>query len=131
MTKRELSQLYWLNREIEDDKYKLEELRSASEGGSVKITGMPHVTGESRSLENYSVLIAEQAELIDAKVKQTIILYNRLNRYIATVSDSLTRQILSLRYVNGLTWDQVAAHIGGNNTADSVRMVHNRFLRES
>lgn len=129
MTKRELSQLYWLNREIEEDKRKLSELETAAEGGTAKITGMPHVGGNGRSLENYAVLIAEQRELIEMKIRQTIILYNRLNRYIATVPDSFMRQILTLRYVNGLSWLQVANHIGGGNTPDSVRMAHDRFLK--
>ena len=131
MTKRKLSQLYWLNREIEEDKRKLAELETAAEGGAAKITGMPHVSGNGRSLENYAVLIAEQRELIDTKIRQTIILYNRINRYIATVPDSLMRQILTLRYVNGLSWVQVAMSIGGGNTADSVRKAHDRFLRRN
>lgn len=131
MTKRKLSQLYWLNREIEEDKRKLAELETAAEGGAAKITGMPHVSGNGRSLENYAVLIAEQRELIDTKIRQTIILYNRINRYIATVPDSLMRQILTLRYVNGMSWVQVAMSIGGGNTADSVRMAHDRFLRKN
>lgn len=131
MTKRELSQLYWLNREIEEDKHKLTELETVAEGGTAKITGMPHVSGNGRSLENYAVLIAEQRDLIDAKIRQTVILYNRLNRYIATVPDSLMRQILTLRYVNGMSWVQVAMRVGGGNTPDSVRIAHDRFLRKS
>ena len=63
MTKRELSQLYWLNREIEEDKRKLTELEAAAEGGTAKITGMPHVSGNGRSIENYTVLIAEQRDM--------------------------------------------------------------------
>ena len=130
ITKRELSQLYYLNREIEEDKRKLEELRTAAAGGAAKITGMPHVGGAGRSGENYAILIAEQEELIAAKTKQTIIEYNRLNRYIVSVDDSFMRQILSYRYINGYTWQQIAMRIGGN-TADSVRMAHNRFLQNS
>ncbi len=130
MTKRELSQLYWLNREIEEDKRKLAELETAAEGGSAKITGMPHVGGNGRSIENYAVLIAEQRDLIEMKIRQTVILYNRLNRYIATVEDSLMRQILTLRYVDGMSWLQVAMSIGGGNTADSVRKAHDRFLQK-
>lgn len=130
MTKKELSQLYWLNREIEEDKRKLRELQVAADGGVARITGMPHVDGISRSVENYSILIAEQSDLIRLKVQQTIIEYNRLNRYISEIDDSLVRQILSLRYVNGFKWNQVALHIGGDNTADGVRKAHDRFLEK-
>ena len=49
--------------------------------------------------------------------------------WVESIDDSLIRQIIILRHVNGLTWEQVAAHIGGNNTADSVRMIHDRFLK--
>lgn len=45
MTKKELSQLYWLNREIEEEKRKLRELEAASTSGTAKITGLPHVSG--------------------------------------------------------------------------------------
>ena len=58
-------------------------------------------------------------------------LVEEIEEYINTIDDSLTRQILSLRYVNGLTWEQVAASIGGGNTADSVRKVAERFLMEN
>ena len=128
MTKQELSQLYYLNREIDEEKRKLDELETAATNITTKITGMPHVTGASRKSENLSILVAEQRDLIELKVKQSVIEYNRLSRYIASVSDPLMRLILSYRYINGLTWNQVAASIGGNNTADSVRVAHDRFL---
>ena len=128
MTKQELSQLYYLNREIEEEKRKLDELETAATNITTKITGMPHVTDMSRKSENLSILIAEQRDLIELKVKQSVIEYNRINRYIADVGDTLMRLILSYRYINGLTWNQVAANIGGNNTADSVRVAHDRFL---
>ena len=41
------------------------------------------------------------------------------------------RLILSLRYINGLGWYQVAASIGGDNTDKSVQMLVNRFLKEN
>ena len=130
MTKQELSQLYYLNLEIEEEKRKLDELETAATNITTKITGMPHVTGVSRKSEAMAILIAEQRELVALKVRQSIIEYNRLNRYIADIGDPLMRLILSYRYINGLTWNQVAANIGGNNTADSVRKALDRFLSE-
>lgn len=129
LTNKELSQLYWLNSEIVEEKRKLDELETAASNCTAKITGLPHASGTSTKIENYAILIAEQRELIDAKVKQSIIEYNRLNRYIASIDDCLMRQILSLRYVNGFSWFQVATHIGGGNTEDSVRMACQRYLQ--
>ncbi|GHV36225.1 hypothetical protein FACS18949_15390 [Clostridia bacterium] len=40
------------------------------------------------------------------------------------------RMILSLRYINGLTWQQISVSIGGN-TSDSIRMIHERFLAKN
>ena len=42
MTIRELSQLYYLNREISDLKLKIAEIEAKATDTSVKITGMPH-----------------------------------------------------------------------------------------
>ena len=45
MTLKELSQLYYLNREIEDLKIKISELEDKATDTSAKITGMPHGAG--------------------------------------------------------------------------------------
>lgn len=127
MTKAELSQLYYLNREIEQEKRRLVELRAASTNIAAKITGLPHVGGISDKTA-IAAEIADCEAVIEAKVQLAVVEYNRLNRYIATIGDSLTRQILSLRFVSGLTWRQVAKHVGGGNTADGVRMICDRFL---
>ena len=130
MTKKELSQLYWLNREIEADKRKLEELRLAAVSATAKITGLPHVTGVRDKVGEIAVLIEKQSRLIELKKKQTVIEYNRLMQYINSVDDSLMRQILTLRYVNGLSWQQVAFSIGESDES-YPRRKHNEFLRKS
>lgn len=131
MTKKDLSQLYWLNREIAEEKRKLAELEVAAVGSTAKITGLPHVSGAHDKVGDLAILIVEQRDLIDLKIRQSVIEHNRLNRYIASVDDAQMRIILSLRYVNGLSWQQVASHIGGGNTADAVRKSHDRFLKLS
>ncbi len=131
MTKKELSELYWLNREIEEEQRKLNELKAATTGCTTKITGLPHVSGIHDKIGDLSILIAEQKDLIELKIKQSVIEYNRLNRYIENVPDAQMRMILSLRYVNGLTWQQIADNIGGKNTADAIRKKHDKFLKLS
>lgn len=131
MTKKELSGLYWLNREIEEEQRKLRELEAAVTDCTAKITGLPHVSGTHDKIGDLSILIAEQKDLIELKVRQSVIEYNRLNRYIKDVPDVQIRMILSLRYINGLTWQQIADNIGGDNTADGIRKKHDRFLKLS
>lgn len=131
MTKEELSKLYWLNREIVLEKRRLEELEAAVGSCTAKISGLPHVTGASRKAENMAILIAEQRDLVELKIRQSVIEYNRLNRYIAAVEDPLLRNILTLRFVSGLPWLQVAMRLGGGNTADGVKKQCYRYLRKS
>ena len=130
MTKKELSQLYWLNREIEEEKRKLHELEAAASGCTASITGLPHVMGAYDKIGDLAILIAEQRDLIDLKVRQSVIEYNRLNRYIAGVEDAQIRVILSLRYVNGLSWQQVAFHMGQEGDGSTQRKQHDAFLRK-
>lgn len=128
MTKRELSQLYWLNREIEREKERLAELEAAATNTAVSITGLPHVTGVSDKTA-IAAAIADAKAIIEAKKALSVVEYNRLNRYIASVDDSFMRQILKYRYVECLPWVQVAYHIGGNNTEDSVKKACYRYLK--
>lgn len=128
MTKKELSQLYWLNREIERDKERLRELESAAQPGAQKITGMPSGAGVVDKIGNYAAEIADLRGIIDANISRCFYELNRLNRYISSVGDSQMRLILSLRYVNGLSWQQVAFSMG--ETDESYpRRKHNSFLK--
>ena len=54
--------------------------------------------------------------------------YDAICAEIYAVKDSQVRLILLLRYVDGMSWRNIAARVGGGNTSDSVRMIHNRFL---
>lgn len=128
MTIKELSQLYHLNREIEQEKSRLRELEAAATDTSVKISGLPHVGGLSDKTA-IAAQIADSKAIIEAKIALSVVEYNRLNRYINSVEDSLTRQILSLRFVNGLSWNQVAMSVGGGNTEDSVKKICYRFVK--
>ncbi len=128
MTLKELSQLYWLNREIEQDKKRLEDLRLQSSIQAAKLTGMPRGGSvDGSSIDRYIAEIVDLEAIISAKLMQCMHERNRLERYIADIPDSLTRQIFTLRFINGLSWLQVAYHVGGN-TADSVKKTCYRYI---
>lgn len=129
MTVKEMSQLYYLNREIEHLQHQLEELECLAEGTTQVITGMPHGSGTSDKVGRYAVRIADLRSMIDNRKARCWDELNRLNAYIDSVEDSLTRQILTLRYVNGLSWQQVADSVGGENTEGAVKQLAYRYLK--
>ena len=129
MTLKELSQLYYLNREIEMDQRRLEELRVKAESpSSGRLDGMPRSPNTENRLERYIAEIVDLSAIITAKQMRCIHERNRLERYINDIDDSLTRQIFTFRFINGLSWYQVSAHIGGGNTEAGVKKVCYRYL---
>lgn len=128
ITKRELSQLYYLNREIEREKQQLKELEAMAEGRTQHLTGMPIAPGFGDKTARYAIEMMELKETIQSNVRRCFAEYTRLLRFIRGVEDSRMRQILTLRYRNGMTWQRIAMEIGGGNTEDSVRKMHDRFL---
>lgn len=130
MTLKELSQLYYLNREIEADKKRLEELKlKALSPSALSLTGMPIGGAFDSSVERYSAEIIDLEAIIAAKITQCLHQRSRLERYIADIPDSLTRQIFTLRFINGLSWENVAYSVGGGNTEGSVKMSCYRYLK--
>jgi len=160
MTVKALSQLYWLNREIEQDQSRLADLDNdikrdeeqlaaleikASSPSGPNYSGMPKSPNYGGSaLENTVIKIIELKNIIDRKkslrsdcamtiqAKQILCLTerNKLERYIADLPDSLLRMIFTLRFINGLTWGQVSEHIGVRTTEDSVKKMCYRYLAE-
>ncbi|WP_039652106.1 hypothetical protein [Clostridium tyrobutyricum] len=131
MNKKELSQLYYLNREIEQLKSRIEELECIAVSDTSRITGMPHVTGISDKVGRYAAEIADLKGLLDLNLKKCFYELNRLNRYIESIDDSQMRMIMTLRYVNELSWRQIAFSIGGGNTEDSIKKLAYRYLKKN
>lgn len=48
--------------------------------------------------------------------------------YVQSIDDSETRRILYFRYIDGMTWGEVAENMGDGWTGDACRIKHQRFL---
>ena len=132
MTVNELSQLYYLKREIEMDRRRLLELEGKIPPSSPQLTGMPHGSGgNSSQTEQLAAEIVDLQAIVAAKQIQCIHERTRLERFIAGIPDSLTRAIFEHRFADGFTWEQVAAHIGGGNTTGSVKKRCYRYLKKT
>ena len=129
MTKKELSQLYYLKKEIKEQQKRIKELEAAAISCSGNINGLPSWTEVSDKTGNYAAQIADLKSLLDLNLKKCFYELNRLNRYIQSVEDSQMRMILTLRYVNGLTWRQIAKSMGVAGDGSTERKKLNRFLK--
>ena len=130
MTLKELAAFKHLNRECALEKKRLASLRGALEKKEASsLFGVTPVVNEAekKALRGEIVLLESvTARHLDEILKK----YEEILGFIQTIDDPLGRLILSLRYINGLSWTQVAAHIGGDNTEDGVRKYHDRHLAE-
>lgn len=128
MTKDELSQLYYLNREIEQLKNRHRELKAIAEGTTTRITGMPFGKGISDKVGDFASDIADLDEIILMNMQRCWYEIKKLNQYINSINDSQIRQIFTLRYINALTWQQIAFSIGESDES-YPRKKHNAFLK--
>lgn len=160
MTVKELSQLYYLNKEVKLNQEKLEQLEneitddkhslecievSAISPSTPKYNGMPKGSLPGNKLESNVIRISALKERIDRKqelrykcketidAKQILCLKERdkLEKYIAELPTSLLRLIFTYRFVDGMTWAEVSDSIDFvKTTEESVKKMCYRYLDE-
>lgn len=130
MTIKELSQYYMLNREIRDLEKKIRILEARATSATQDISGMPY-SGERSDKTAIGGIISDTRDLLLTRKIQADFEYNRLERYISSVSDSRIRLILTHRFVDLWSWTKIAMSIGGGNTESSVKKAVYRFLEKN
>lgn len=131
----DLKQYQFLKSEIDDLNKRIKKLKSesitqdvvsASKGSpsyakhNITISGVQ--LSSSRKLKRLEMM------LTDKKAELTTKLID-IEMQIQSIDDSLIRQIIRLKYIDGLKFWQVAQKIGGGNTEASVKMALNRYFK--
>lgn len=116
MTKKELMQCFYLNREIMND---TEELVS------MKI----RVRDESGFGSDDEEQIKCREKRIVEKIRRCTQIKDEIEKFINSIDDSLTRQIFYYRYVKCMTWKKVSYMTGGYNSDEGVRKIAERYLK--
>lgn len=101
MTKDELTQAYYLGKEIREWQRRLLECDC-----------------EPATVNN----ICKKVTALKQKREQ-------ITNFILAIEDSQTRLIFKLRCLDALTWNQVADRIGGLNSEDTVKKRFYRYLK--
>lgn len=88
-----------------------------------KIEGFPYPEYSRKK----TLLYARKATLasLEMELLETL---NQVEEFIASLDDSRIRRIITLRFIDNLSWNKVADRIGGNNTEDSVKKAFYRFM---
>lgn len=97
------------------------------EGGlqPFKIEGFPYPEYSRKKTLLYSrkaTLTSLEMELLET--------LNQVEEFIASTDDSRMRRIINLRFIENLSWQQVAKRIGGGNTDETVRKAFYRFMEK-
>lgn len=125
MTIKELSQLYYLKKEIAKLEKQLQDLQDASTRATVTVSDSPR-SGRVSSPTALGADICELKTMLEDIRQQRIAEYKRLLGYINSIDDSYTRQVMTLRFVEGLKWEEVADEL--NTTSWSVKHLCYRFV---
>lgn len=94
-----------------------------------KYDGMPHAHNASRNTENVSISL--EIALDDVTRLEKIVKRSEesgIREWIMSIPDVRTKLIFALRFLDGNTWESVAASVGGRNTADAVKSACYRYL---
>lgn len=133
----DLNQLRDLNREIEMIKEQIHSLEPRITTDKVKGSYLefPYTLHEIKisgvDTQEYDQKLRRMRRKLQLRLGELIDLVEEMNKYLEGIQDSEMRQILSLRYINGLTWQQIAAHIGSAGDGSTERKKHDRFLKVS
>ena len=129
MTIKQLEQIYYLTKEKQMWEDRLRELPD------ITAVRYDNIGASNSGVSSPVQQIVEQREkireIISAKLVEISFVEREILEYICSIDDSLMRQIMTHRHIELKSWLQVANAIGGNNTADSVRKMHDRFLQEN
>ena len=142
MTNELLLQYASLRKEIPEVKEKISRLERDIENIEAGETVVDSVSGGNGGKQHFRIegtpypeysrkktlLYARKAtlELLEEDLSRKT---NEIEEFIAHVPDSRIRRIINLRFVEGLTWNQVADRIGGGNTDESVKKMYQRYIK--
>lgn len=117
VTRQELQQYFYLNREINFMSNEVDELKKRYKKTK------PSNTPELEMLELQKLTLS-------GKIKSCQALKNKIETFVNEIDDSLTRQIFYYRYIKFMTWRKVSAMVGGYLGENGARMIAERYLKK-
>lgn len=118
MSEKELSQYYWLKKEIRSLEERIEEFGYGVGAVAIKDTIVTSSTPKSSIQEKRMQLLNQ---LIDARLT-ALEKYLEIESYIETVEDSEIRQIMRYRFLDLKTWNEIGEEMKYDRTSISKKL---------
>lgn len=132
MTKEELSRLRNMQKELDIIRREID--ATTEEYVADKVTGSttyhPYIFRSFRiegyDSDGYNGKLMRLERRLKRKLEEIMDERERLEEYIESVNDDITRMILRLRYINGLGWNQIGNELGYSER--QVRRKHAQWI---
>lgn len=113
--------------ELEEKGYKEKDSVSGGNGGiqHFSIEGFPYPRYHRE--KSRLILRKKRWSEIEEKLDKQI---SEIEEYLNSIDDSQMRRMIKYKYIEELSWQQVAERMGGGNTADGCRMAVDRYLKK-
>ncbi len=113
MTAKEyLEQAYRIDERIESKLTQIESLRGLAARVTSVFSDMPHSsTPDNQRLEKTVAEIIDLKNEINSNIRELLVLKNDITAMINVIPDIRQRTILEMRYLNFMTWKQIATKI--------------------
>lgn len=132
MTLKELSQLYYLNREIKRDEERLNELKMTQLKVTPNYAGMPKAKGKINDTMAQNVAyIVDLEQMLRLNIEKRYYEEKRIMNFICSIDDCFLRLIFKLRFIDCKKWNTIALEVGGGNTDATVKMACFRYLQKT
>ena len=129
MTKEELKQIYHINREIIMWQKELDRLECKSLVKGQEITDMPFGGGTSDKVGDLAIEKVDIEAVIKGLLAKIQIERRKAIGYIETIDDSVLRQVMFLRCVSHMTWNEVGDSLG--ITENCAKQMYSRHFKNN
>lgn len=128
-TRKDFKQLFYIDREIEAYREEMKHLESKGAKSTQVLSDMPRGSGISRKVEDAALDAVEVDEVIAYAIKKREREKAKIMRLIDEVEESEMRLILFCRYVQCMSWRDVAKAV--NSTVGAVKNKEYRFFEKN
>lgn len=130
MTLEKLNRHFLLRERLAKAKDMLVSLRATACPGAQVLNGMPRSPGVSNKVGDLAIEIADLESSIRSLTDEILREESEINKFVAEIKNDQTRMIFRFRFLHCLTWGEVAAIIGGNNSESAVKNICYRYLEK-